>query len=379
MQGTYKLAVVTGITGQDGSYLSELLLDKGYMVVGVKRRSSTNTTGRLTPEVLDNENFELIEGDVTDPSSINHIVNEYKPDEWYNLCGQTHVATSFKQPLYTFQVNSVGVLNVLESIRLLSPKTKLLQASSSEMFGSNYQEKLYYKDPETGPNWPPVLYKKEKYQDEKTPLAPNSPYAVSKVAAHHLVDNYRKAYGLHASCSICYNHGSPRRGEEFVTRKITKWIGQFYRWKQDYNVQSFISDNIISTPEYRNTSGRGSKFPRLRLGNLDAFRDWGHAKDYVSAYWMMLQQDSPSDFVIATGETHSVKDFVKEAFQCIDIDNWEDYIVIDPKFYRPVEVDYLLGDASKAKEKLGWEPTIGFKELVKEMVEADITRSIHEA
>jgi GDPmannose 4,6-dehydratase len=363
-----KTAVVFGVTGQDGSYLSELLLEEEYRVIGVQRRVSVDTTERLYGCKKD---ICLIEGDITDPSSVSGIINEYKPDECYNLSAQSHVATSFEQPTLTFQVNAVGVLNILEAIRLYSPKTRFYQASTSEMFGGNFQKKLFNKGYCAIQEWMSC-------QDEKTILSPNSPYAVAKVAAHHLVDNYRRAYNIHASAGILFNHESPRRGDNFVTKKITKWIGQFYKWKNaiDSQLHDNMSDlNYILKKSPVSLGGDGlisDKFPKLRLGNLDACRDWGHAKDYVRAMWLMLQQDKPDDYVIATGKTYSVRDFLSVAFQEIGIENWSDYVVIDPKFYRPCEVEYLLGDASKAKRVLGWQPEITFEQLVKEMVQYDI-------
>ncbi len=333
-----KVAVIWGATGQDASYLAELLLNKKYKeVVGVKRRSSTNTTWRLS-DVINNENFTLIEGDITDPSSVNTIIRDYQPNEIYNTAAMSYVGTSFEQPAYTFQVNTIGVLNILEAIRHISPNSKLLQCSTSEMFGDNYTQ--YIID--------------DKYQDEKTSFSPNSPYAVSKVAAHQLVDLYRRAYNIHANCSICFNHTGPKRGEEFVERKITKWVAQFV------TSITFLNQGLPISKE------------KLHLGNLDAKRDFGHVKDYVNAFYLMLQQDEPSDYVIATGKTHSIQEILDIAFNCIGIDNWKKYVVIDPKFYRPIDVSYLLGSADKIKEKLGWEPKVQFKELIEEMVQNDI-------
>lgn len=359
-------AVIFGVTGQDGSYLSEFLLEKDYEVVGVARRSSTNTYERLT-SCLHHPNFQIVEGDITDGCSVSGIIRDHTPDECYNLAAMSHVGTSFSQPEFTFKVNAVGVLNILEAVRQHSPATRFYQANTSEMFGYNYTE-------ENG----------EKFQNEDTEFNPCSPYAVAKVAAHHLVDIYRKAYGLHASAGLLYNHESSRRGENFVTRKVTKWIGEFEQWRD----QEFITKpppwslppNQYPDEDYL-CYGKPMNgpvfFPKLRLGNLDSCRDWGHAIDYVSAMWAMLQQDKPDDYVIATGQTHTVRDFVKAAFSHVDL-NYEDYIIIDPKFYRPMEVDYLLGDASKAKRVLGWEPQITFDELVKEMVESDINHAKQE-
>lgn len=352
-----KIALITGITGQDASYLSELLLEKDYKVYGIKRRSSTENTWRVD-HLVNNPNFEIVEGDITDASSVNSIVGSIKPNELYNLAAMSHVYTSFEQPAYTFNVNAKGPLYLLESIRHFSPATKFYQASTSELYGSNYQID------ETG----------KKYQDENTPFSPNSPYALAKMTAHYLVDLYKKSYGIFACAGILMNHESPRRGEEFVTRKITQWIGKFYKWKNKYKQQNddwFIMQNdeiYLGKLDY--------SFPKLRLGNINAYRDWGHAKDYCKGMHLIMQQEKPDNFVIATGIAHSVKDFCQLAFAEIGINNWEDYIVIDPKFYRPLEVDYLCGKPNKANQILGWQPEITFEQLVKEMVEYDIKKAI---
>ncbi|GAI16316.1 unnamed protein product, partial [marine sediment metagenome] len=304
-------------------------------VVGVKRRSSTDSTGRLDGCKGDS-NFNLIEGDITDPSSVSGVLSKYKPDEVYNLAAQSHVATSFEQPTTTFQINAVGVLNILEGIHLYSPHSRFYQANTSEMFGSNYTQCLSLSNVmqhgklQTYEDMMKDMDDKgsTKYQNEETPLSPNSPYAVAKVSAHHLVDNYRRAYGMYASCGILFNHESPRRGEEFVTRKITKWIGEFSYWRQhntEYIMQHADSEDgdgvIIACrgPENPNTDTYSisllpDRFSKLRLGNLDAQRDWGHAKDYVNAMWLMLQQEKPDDYVVATGKTYSVRDFLTIAW-----------------------------------------------------------------
>ena len=326
-----KIAIVTGATGQDGSYLSELLLDKGYTVVGLRRRSSSEKGLERIEHLLNNDNFKLVEADITDSGCVNNLISEYMPHEVYNLAAQSHVMTSFKQPSYTTQVNLQGPINFLEAIRLLSPSTKFYQASTSEMFGKNYEE-----------------FAGTKYQKETTPFVPQSPYAIAKLAAHEMVRIYRDSYDLFACCGILFNHESERRGENFVTRKITKWIGEFV------------------------ASGQDEDFPALRLGNLDAHRDWGHAQDYVDAMYLMLQQDEPEDYVIATSETHSVREFLTEAFNEIGIPNFEPHVVIDPEFYRPCEVDWLLGHTGKARQQLGWRPKVSFPELVQRMVRSDI-------
>jgi GDPmannose 4,6-dehydratase len=351
-----KTALVTGVTGQDGSYLSELLLDKQYRVLGLKRRSSTNSLSRLGKSMT-HPNFSIVEGEVADSGCVYEVVNRHKPDEIYNLAAQSHVATSFEQPDFTFQVNALGPLHFLEAIRRFSPSTKFYQASTSEMFGKNFTENYA-----------------GKYQDEDTVLMPQSPYAVAKVAAHHLVRIYREAYDIFACCGILFNHESERRGEEFVTRKITKWIGEFSAWVNRHDIK--YDDLVFDADEIyipgRVSRDQGFQFPKLRLGNLDARRDWGHAEDYVDAMYAMLQKDSPKDYVIATGKTYSIRDFLNEAFSIIEVWDWTDYVVIDPKFYRPAEVEYLQGLPQRAQSELGWTPKITFEELVKIMVSHDI-------
>ena len=275
------------------------------------------------------------------------------PDEIYNLAAQSHVATSFQQPLFTFQVNAVGVLNLLEGIRNVCPEVRFYQASTSEMFGSNYSEKYLDRT------------ELRKFQNEDTPLSPRSPYAVAKTAAHQLVHTYRESYGLHASAGILFNHESPKRGEAFVTRKITKYVGELVH-KMWYEIGHKHPVFDTFGPE---------EVDKLRLGNLDAQRDWGYAGDYVKAMYLMLQQDKPGDYVIATGETHSIRDFLSAAFGFIHR-NWEDYVVVDPKFYRPADVEFLLGNARKAEDVLGWKPEVSFSGLVEKMVIHDIKEAM---
>lgn len=369
--GKIRTAIITGVNGQDGSYLAEFLLHNGYNVIGIIRRSSTDNRDRIKG-IISHPNFKLVEGDITDSSSVNSWIREFNPDEFYNLAAQSHVGTSFKQPQLTWRVNAEGVINILEAIKNIKPDTKLYQASTSEMFGSNYSTA------------PPVdvFDKGKKYQDENTPFAPQSPYAVAKVAAHQSVQLYRQ-FGVFGCCGILFNHESPRRGEQFVTRKITKWLGEFVNWR----------DNILERIEFLNSEKKflkepllseklkfdnnyiyllDQKFPKLRLGNLDAYRDWGHAKDYVEAMWLMLQQEEPEDYVICTGESYRVKDFLISAFLYAGIMDSQDYFVIDKNFVRPAEVDYLRGDASKARKKLGWTPKTPIQKLVEEMVDNDI-------
>ncbi len=318
------LALITGITGQDGSYLAEFLLEKGYRVVGLVRRSSDPNYSRIE-HILDK--IELVEGDLTDLSSLITIVEKYKPDEVYNLAAQSFVPTSWEQPLLTTDVNAMGVTRLLEAIRQAHPKARFYQASTSEMFG----------------------HVREMPQNEKTPFYPRSPYAVSKVYGHWITVNYRESYGLFAVSGILFNHESPRRGLQFVTRKVTHGVAR-------------IKLGLAN---------------ELRLGNLEAKRDWGFAGDYVRAMWLMLQQDEPEDFVIGTGESHSVRELCEIAFSHVGLD-YRDYVVIDPKFFRPAEVNILLADASKARRKLGWEPRVSFEELIRMMVEADLERLQHD-
>ena len=315
-----KTAFITGVTGQDGSYLAELLLDKGYKVVGLKRRTSLITTDRIN-HIFDNPNFKLEYFSLHDVGCIYRLLKQYKPDEFYNLAAQSHVKVSFEVPEETVDSVAMGPLRILEAVRIFNPDIKVYQASSSEMFGDN----------------------PENPQSEKTALMPASPYACAKVFAHNLIRNYRQSYGIHASSGILFNHESPRRGETFVTRKITLAAAKIKLGMQN----------------------------KLYLGNLDAKRDWGFAGDYVEAMWLMLQQDNPDDYVIATGETHTVKEFLYEVFEAAELDV-DKYVEIDPRLFRPHEVPLLLGDPTKAKQKLGWEPKITFKKLAKMMYEADL-------
>lgn len=316
-----KKAFITGITGQDGSYLAELLLSKGYKVYGLTRRTSTQNFERLAG-IIENPNLELISGDLTDQHSMTIALAEIQPDEVYNLAAQSFVKTSWEQPVLTGEVTALGVTRLLEAVRLACPHAKVYQASSSEMFGR-------------------VM---EVPQSERTPFYPRSPYGVAKVYGHWITVNYRESYDMFAVSGILFNHESPRRGLEFVTRKIS------------YNVAR-IALGLQKT---------------IQLGNLDSKRDWGFAKDYVEAMWLMLQQDTPDDFVIATGETHSVREFVEKACAVAGIADPESIIEINPKFLRPAEVDLLIGDPAHAKKTLNWQPKTTFDELVTLMVEADL-------
>ena len=339
-----KVALITGVTGQDGAYLAEFLLEKGYIVHGIKRRSSLFNTDRIDHLYQDpheeNRHFILHHGDLTDSSSLIRIIQETQPDEIYNLAAQSHVAVSFEEPEYTANSDAIGPLRILEAIRILGleKKTRFYQASTSELFGEV----------------------QETPQKETTPFYPRSPYGVAKLYAYWITVNYRESYGIYACNGILFNHESPLRGETFVTRKITRALARIKLGLKD----------------------------KLYLGNLEAKRDWGHAKDYVEMQWLMMQQDEPEDFVIATGEQYSVREFVTEAASHVDIDiDWQGdgvntkginketgnvIVEVDPRYFRPAEVETLLGDASKAKEKLGWVPKIKFKELVQEMMVEDL-------
>jgi GDPmannose 4,6-dehydratase len=313
-----KRALITGITGQDGSYLAELLLQEGYEVIGMVRRASTMNFDRIIPI---QDHVELVPGDLHDEASLIHVLQEHRPDEVYNLAAQSFVQTSFTQPVLTGEATALGVTRLLDAIRIVDPAIRFYQASSSEMFGK-------------------VV---EVPQKESTPFYPRSPYGVAKVYGHWITVNYRESYGLHASSGMLFNHESPRRGIEFVTRKITHAVARIKLGVQE----------------------------QLPLGNLDAQRDWGFAGDYVRAMYLMLQQDTPDDYVIATGETHTVRRFCELAFGHVGL-NYEDHVVIDERFFRPAEVDLLVGDPTKAKTVLGWELQVDFPSLVSMMVEADL-------
>lgn len=346
-----KTAIIFGITGQDGSHLADLLLAKNYKVLGVSRRTSTTNTQRIK-HILNHSKFELLEGDVTDTSSILNILKYTDHvDEIYNLAAQSHVATSFKQPAITWDITGKGCMNILQTIVDLDLyNVRFYQASSSEMFGSSFD---IYEDG-------------KKYQNENTKFMPNSPYAISKCAAHHAVRLYREAYNVHASAGILFNHEGPRRGDNFVTQKIVKWISSFIRWLDSNN----LPRNTVFTEETICINDK--HFPKLRLGNLNAYRDWGYAGDYIEAMWLMLQQDYPDDYVICTGETHTIAEFLDIAFNYAGLYEWKNYIYIDQNFYRPSEVDYLRGDNRKARNKLNWMPQYNLEGLVKMMLDAQL-------
>ncbi|MGD2206192.1 MAG: GDP-mannose 4,6-dehydratase [Anaerolineae bacterium] len=313
-----KVALITGITGQDGSYLAEFLLNQGYKIIGMVRRSSTVNFGRI--EHIQDQ-ITLAHGDLLDQISLLDIVREHQPDEIYNLAAQSFVPVSWKQPVLTGEFTALGVTRVLEAMRNAAPHARFYQASSSEMFGKV----------------------REVPQNEETPFYPRSPYGVAKVYGHWIAVNYRESYDLFVCSGILFNHESPRRGLEFVTRKVTHGAAQ---------IKLGLADE-------------------LHLGNLDARRDWGYAGDYVRAMWQMLQQDDPDDYVVGMGETHSVRELCQVAFGCLDLD-WEEYVVVDPEFYRPAEVDLLVSDPAKAQKALGWEPEVSFEELIQIMVDADL-------
>lgn len=315
-------AIITGITGQDGAYLAQNLLNKGYEVYGLVRRSSHFGIADHRLRWLGiNNDVHFIDANLTDLSSLLRAVAQVQPDEVYNLAAQSYVASSWQQPILTAQVTGVGATNMLEAIRIGQPDARFYQASSSEMFGLI----------------------QEAHQSEKTPFYPRSPYGAAKLFAHWMTVNYRESFNMHASSGILFNHESPLRGIEFVTRKVTDGVAQILLGKKK----------------------------ELRLGNIDAKRDWGHARDYVQAMWLMLQQDTPDDYVVATGETHSVRELCEVAFNYVGL-NYEDFVTIDERFYRPAEVDLLIGDPSKAQKELGWEPSVTFQGLIEMMVEADL-------
>lgn len=338
-----KKVLITGITGMSGSYMADLLLEKGYEVHGLVRRSSTNNKERIA-HILDK--VTLHEGDVTDATSIYSLLSKVMPDEVYNFASQSHVAVSFKEPYSTFQSVAMGCLNFLEAIRLIKPDTKYFYAGSSESFGSNC-------DPDG-------------FQRITTPMVANSPYAIGKIAAFNMAKLYRESYGMFAVSAICFNKEGPRRGETFVTRKITKYVGQL--------VKEINSSNHTLWPYVE------GNFTKLKLGNITSSRDWSFSGDCCEGFWLQLQAEKPKDYVFSSMETHTVKDFLKAAFDAgsrrcrIDLD-WESCIEIDPQFYRPSEVQYLKGDSTPAREELGWKPKVSFEQLVKMMVDEDVKKA----
>lgn len=372
----YKLACTSGCLGQDGAYLTKFLLEKGYKVIGLHRRYSTPNYWRLEElGILNNPNLTLLEGDITDNHFMTQLIMRYKFDEFYNTAAMSHVGSSFECPDYTMNVDGTAVIGMLEAIRQYSKHTKFYQCSTSELWGNNFTEK-----------------DGKKFQNEDTPFSPTSPYSVAKMAAHHAVRLYREAYGLFAVAGILHNHDGPLRGDNFLTRKVTKWIAQFKKWKDnneliDYNKQCGycfdLPKDMISTirtnPDNKPYGDKeswifGAKFPKLKLGNLDSVRDIGSSQDYVEAMYVMLQQKSPVDYVIGTGVPTTMREFVRLAFEVIGIKDWENYVEIDKSLFRASEVNFLCADASKANIELGWRPKTTVQELAKQMVEADIRR-----
>lgn len=328
-----KLAICSGILGQDSAYLSKFLLDKGYKVIGLHRRYSTMNTWRLDELGITND-ISFIECDITDSSSVSRIINRYKCDEFYNLAAMSHVASSFDCPDLTMKTNADAVINMLEAIRLYSPHTKFYQASTSELYGSNY-----------------TIINDRKVQNEQTKFTSNSPYGVSKAAANSSVDLYRRSYGLFAVAGILFNHESPLRGDNFVSRKTTKWIGGFVKNNKSLN-----------------------NYQKLKLGNIDAVRDFGYSKEFVECMWLMLQQDKPKDYVVGTGIPTTIKQFLDYSFESIGIEDWTPYVEIDKSLFRSCEVEFLCADPSLIEKELGWKAKTTVKELAKIMVEADIER-----
>lgn len=342
--------MISGVTGQLGYYLVKLLIEKDYDVIGLYRRTATRSFDRLY-DFLNLPNFELVPCDITDATSVFRVVDKYKPEEIYNTAAQSYVHVSFTEPAHTFNVDTIGVLNFLEAIRILKTDTKFITMSTSEMFGKSvsYQGLENFNGCDVGLRHNTFIKDApegvELFQDEETPFFPQSPYGIAKLASHHLVRLYREAYNIFACSNINYNFESPHRGKEFVTRKITDYVAQ------------------IATGRIANE--------KLPLGNLDAKRDWGFAGDVAKATWLTLQQDNPDEYVVSTMKTHSIKDLCKVAFGCLDLD-YEDYVVVDPKFFRPAEVDYLLGDSTKIRQKLEWNPSTSFEDLIQYMVDSDI-------
>lgn len=353
--------LIFGVTGQDGSYLSELLLNNGHNVIGVSRRTSLENTGRIK-HILADPHFSLQAGDITDFGSVVAALQS-KPDWVINLAAQSHVGTSFGQAASSLDITAQGFVNILEACRLLGLNPRIYQASSSEMFGDAYSECLVHTQNWTGDE---ASLERVKYQDINTNFNPRSPYAVAKMAAHKYGNLYRDAYGMHVRCGILFNHESPRRGEQFVTRKITRWLGEYVRWTRKCPSKNFyLGDNVIVAAE-------GGRFPKLRLGNLEARRDWGHAADYVDAMYKIMQHDEDRDWVVSTGDTYSIKEFLSRAFAVAGLGSWERYTVIDEDLMRPCEVPYLRGISDPIRQELGWEPKYTFDKLVREMVLNDI-------
>lgn len=348
-----KIALVTGAPGMDSFYLTKLLLSKGYEVWATHTYSSTSISLRF--KKWDHlEDLQLAVLDITDSTAVHNFINTLQPDEVYNLAAKSHVHYSFEHPISTFMVDAMGPLYFLEAIRRHSPQTKFYQASTSELWGSNFS-----------------LVNGHKYQHEDTPFSPNSPYAAAKMAAHNLVRIYRESYNIWACCGILHNHTSPMRGEEFVEQKIAKWVANFYKYRKNHScsILAFDRENIVLT--------NNTNYPKLRLGNVDAVRDFSHSSDMVEGMWRILNHTEPKDFVLASEEGKTIRHVLKVAFNTIGISNYNDYWMIDPKFFRPCEVDFLQGSAAKAREELGWSAKVPFNEIIKELVHANIEEEVH--
>lgn len=341
-----KKAVISGIKGQDASYLAELLLSKGYAVIGIERRCSAPDYSNIK-HLVEHPNLTIECGDITDFGSIARIVKQYEPDEFYNLCAQSFVGSSWDEPISTCQIDFVGVCNCLEAVRLFAPKCKFFQASTSEVFGDVVTD----------------------VQNEESPARPRSIYGAAKLGAESLVKVYRESYNMTACFARSFNHESERRGKQFVTRKITDYIGRTFNIVEKYAIDNKLTH---STNQVYKICLENGLIKPLHLGNLGAKRDWSHAEDVVKAMYLILQSEKPDNYIIASGKTRTIKEFLNKAFSVINIENWKPYIFVDPKFYRPAEVNLLCGDYSKIKEELGWEPTIKFDELVDRMVKHDI-------
>jgi GDPmannose 4,6-dehydratase len=371
-----KIAVVTGAPGQDSYYLTKFLLDKGYEVWATHTYSSTPISLRFKNwDHLKDLNLAVL--DLTDPSAINNFINTIKPDEVYNLAAKSHVHYSFEHPISSFEVNALGPLYILEAIKRYCPNTKFYQASTSELWGSNYSTKVvdhnmkkYIIDPNFI-DYGGMSYNIVKYQDENTPFTPNSPYAIAKLAAHQSVRLYRESYDIWACAGILHNHTSPMRGEQFVEQKIAKWIARYWKYCNDNKCLpvAFEKEHILLEG--------GVHYPKLRLGNVDSVRDFSHAADMVEGMWLILNHSKPDDFVLASGQGHTIREVLKSAFGAINIYDYDNYWVVDPKFYRPREVDFLQGDATKAKTQLGWENKIDFNTIIEELVHVAIDSEVY--
>jgi len=369
-----KLAICSGILGQDSAYLSKFLIEKGYKVIGLHRRYSSMNTWRLDElGITNHSNLSLIECDITDCNSVSRIINRYKPDEFYSLAAMSHVGSSFDCPDLTLETNGNSVINMLEAIRLYSPHTRFYQASTSELYGSNF-----------------TIKDGRKVQNELTPMSSNSPYGISKYCSHSAVDLYRRSYGIYSVAGILFNHESPFRGDNFVTRKITRWVGNFIKWKKDVDSQEcnkgieykFDGSNISTyrTNPYNKPYSEpaswlvGPQFPKLKLGNLEAVRDFGYSKEFVECMWLMLQQNKPRDYVVGTGVPTKISEFLDYCFEEIGIKDWTPYVEIDKSLFRNCEVEFLCADPSLIEKELGWKAKTTVKELAKLMVLSDIER-----